>query len=62
MTTAASGLAKLAAHAGIPLVATNDIHVHSPARRPLQDVLTCIREHCTMREAGSASMPTPSAT
>ena len=45
-------LAELAAHARVPLVATNDIHVHSPDRRPLQDVLTCIREHCTIREAG----------
>ena len=47
-----TALAKLAAHAGVPLVATNDIHVHSPARRPLLDVLACIREHCTIREAG----------
>ena len=45
-------LAELSAHVRVPLVATNDIHVHSPARRPLQDVLTCIREHCTIREAG----------
>jgi error-prone DNA polymerase len=47
-----AALAELAAHVRVPLVATNDIHVHSPARRPLQDVLTCIREHCTIREAG----------
>jgi error-prone DNA polymerase len=47
-----AALAGLAAHARVPLVATNDIHVHSPERRPLQDVLTCIREHCTIREAG----------
>ncbi len=47
-----AALAKVAAHARVPLVATNDIHVHSPARRPLQDVLTCIREHCTIHEAG----------
>ncbi len=25
---------------------------HVPERRPLQDVLTCIREHCTIGEAG----------
>ncbi len=25
---------------------------HVPERRPLQDVLTCIREHCTLAEAG----------
>ena len=35
-----------------PLVATNDVHFHSPNRRPLQDILTCIREHCTIAEAG----------
>ena len=39
------------AHA-IPLVAVNDVHAHTAARRPLQDVLSCIREGCTIREAG----------
>ena len=51
MTTAAWRRWPRTRHNGIPLVA-NDIHVHSTARRPLQDVLTCIREHCTIREAG----------
>src|SRR6478672_5026104 len=36
----------------IPLVATNDVHYHIPERRPLQDVLTCIREKCTIHSAG----------
>jgi error-prone DNA polymerase len=45
-------LADLAAARGVPLIATNDVHMHDPARRPLQDVLTCIREHCTIDEAG----------
>ncbi len=45
-------LATLAAECGTPLVATNDVHAHASARRPLQDVLTCIREHCTLEEAG----------
>ena len=45
-------LAGLAAAAGTPLVATNDVHYHSSGRRPLQDVLTCIREHCTLAGAG----------
>ena len=45
-------LAALAAGAGTPLVATNDVHYHSPGRRPLQDVLCCIREHCTLTGAG----------
>ena len=47
-----SALAELAARAGIPLVATNAVLYHAPHRRPLQDVLTCIREKCTIAEAG----------
>ncbi len=42
----------IARETGVPLVATNDVHAHTAARRPLQDVLTCIREHCTIHEAG----------
>lgn len=45
-------LAELAAATRLPLVATNDVLYHTPARRPLQDVLTCIREHCTLEHAG----------
>ncbi len=45
-------LSRLAAEMQLPLVATNDIHYHHPDRRELQDVLTCIREKCTIREAG----------
>jgi error-prone DNA polymerase len=45
-------LARLAERHGVPLVALNDVHAHEPARRPLQDLLTCIREHCTIDEAG----------
>ncbi len=47
-----AGLARLAAETGVPLVATNDVHAHTPDRRPLQDVLTCIRERCSIDEAG----------
>jgi len=47
-----AALAALAVAAGTPLVATNDAHYHVPGRRVLQDVLTCIREHCTVHEAG----------
>ena len=36
----------------IPLVATNDVYYHSPERRELQDVLTCVREKCTIQNAG----------
>jgi error-prone DNA polymerase len=45
-------LAALSAATDLPLVATNDVLYHLPERRPLQDVLTCIREGCTIREAG----------
>lgn len=36
----------------IPLVAVNDVHAHVIERRALQDVLTCIRAHCSIHEAG----------
>ena len=42
----------LARATGVPMVATNDVHYHEPNRRFLQDVLVCIREHCTLQEAG----------
>ena len=45
-------VAALGARLGIPLVATNGVHYHHPDRRPLQDVVTCIRERCTLEEAG----------
>jgi len=46
------GLFDLAARLNIPLVASNDVHYHTPSRRPLQDVITCIRHHCTIFNAG----------
>lgn len=47
-----SQLAALAQGCGAPMVATNDVLYHAPERRPLQDVVTCIRETCTIHEAG----------
>jgi error-prone DNA polymerase len=47
-----AALADLATRVGIPLVATGGVLYHAPHRRPLQDVLTCIRERCTIAEAG----------
>ena len=38
---------------GIPLLATGDILMHAPERRPLADVLACIRESTTLEQAGS---------
>ena len=45
-------LSRLAKRLRIPLVAINDVHYHHPERRQLQDVLTCIREKCTIYNAG----------
>ncbi|MFE0753104.1 error-prone DNA polymerase [Inquilinus sp. NPDC058860] len=45
-------LAELARRVRVPLVATNDVLYHVPERRRLQDVVTCIREHCTIDDAG----------
>ena len=45
-------LAALADDAGAPLVATNDVHYHSPDRRDAQDIFAAIRHHVTVARAG----------
>ncbi|RYZ54641.1 MAG: DNA polymerase III subunit alpha, partial [Sphingobacteriales bacterium] len=45
-------LAQLAEAMDVPMVATNDVYYHHPERRELQDILTCIREKCTIHTAG----------
>ncbi|MGX5858273.1 error-prone DNA polymerase [Dyadobacter jiangsuensis] len=45
-------LAELSRQLRIPMVATNDVHFHHPERRQLQDIVTCIREKCTIYNAG----------
>jgi error-prone DNA polymerase len=45
-------LERIATTARVPLLATNDVLYHHPARRPLQDVLTCIREKITIETIG----------
>ena len=45
-------LGEMAADAGVPTVVTGDVLYHAPERRILQDVMTCIREGCTIDEAG----------
>lgn len=45
-------LSQLEDRLGIPMVAINDVHYHTPERRQLQDILTCIREKCTIQSAG----------
>ena len=49
-----------------PVVATTEVLYHERARKPLHDVLTCIRHGCTIMEAGRRitpnaehAMPTP---
>ncbi|HEY0680609.1 MAG TPA: PHP domain-containing protein, partial [Chitinophagaceae bacterium] len=45
-------LSQLSSSFRIPMIATNDVHYHHPDRRELQDILTCIREKCTIHTAG----------
>ncbi|MEJ1238254.1 error-prone DNA polymerase [Chryseolinea sp. T2] len=45
-------LHKLSQLEKVPVVATNDVHYHHPLRRELQDVVTCVREKCTIQNAG----------
>jgi error-prone DNA polymerase len=45
-------LHRLAGTTRVPLLATNEVLYHHPARRPLQDVLTCIREKTTIDAIG----------
>src|SRR5246127_2640110 len=47
-----SRLHDLALEARVPMLATNEVLYHHPDRRPLQDVLTCIREKTTIDAIG----------
>lgn len=42
----------LAEELQIPVVALGDVYYHIPERRALQDILTCVREKCTIYTAG----------
>ena len=49
-------LQRIASTAGVPLlIATNRVRYNHPARRPLQDVLTCIREKTTIDDHRQAA-------
>ena len=50
-------LTELARAADVPLIAVNDVLYHHPDRRPLADVLTCIREKTTIDRAGRKLSP-----
>src|SRR5690348_11908625 len=43
---------KIAHDAQVPLIAVNDVLYHHPGRRPLADVLTCIRDKITIDRDG----------
>ncbi|WP_298858484.1 error-prone DNA polymerase [uncultured Sulfitobacter sp.] len=45
-------LDRIAQRHGLGILATNDVLYHHPARRPLQDVMTCIRHGKTIETAG----------
>ncbi|MBB3064465.1 error-prone DNA polymerase [Limibacillus halophilus] len=45
-------LARLAENSDCPLLASNDVAYHEPARKLLLDVLTCIREGCRIEASG----------
>ncbi len=45
-------LADMAQAAGVATVVTGDVLYHTPHRRVLQDVMSCIRESCTIDAAG----------
>ncbi|GGD11153.1 error-prone DNA polymerase [Aquisalinus flavus] len=47
---------RLSENLAIPLVATGNVQMHRAARRPLADVLTCIRERCTVDQLGHRAL------
>jgi error-prone DNA polymerase len=47
-----AGRCALSRKTRLPLLATGDVLMHAPERRPLQDVLTCIRNGVTLEAAG----------
>ena len=50
-------LRRHAGRAGLPLVAATEVLYHTPARRDLQDVLTCIRHGVALADAGRLIKP-----
>jgi error-prone DNA polymerase len=45
---------QLAGKYEIPILATNDVHVHHPERRPIQDIFAALRHSTTLPKAGQA--------
>ncbi len=48
--------ARLALQCSTPMVAVGDVLMHRAARRPLADVLTCMREGCTIDSIGTRAL------
>ncbi|WBU53707.1 error-prone DNA polymerase [Paracoccus sp. SCSIO 75233] len=48
--------AHLALRCATPMVAVGDVLMHRASRRPLADVLTCMREHCTIDNIGTRAL------
>ncbi|HZP23960.1 MAG TPA: error-prone DNA polymerase [Terriglobales bacterium] len=42
---------------GLPLVAAGDVHYHAAERQRLQDVMACIRAHCSLRDPQAPLFP-----
>ncbi|MEL7525876.1 MAG: PHP domain-containing protein, partial [Pseudomonadota bacterium] len=49
--------AKVAHSLATPMVAAGDVMMHHAGRRRLADVLTCLREGCTIDEIGTRALP-----
>ena len=49
--------AGLALRTGAPMVAVGDVLMHHASRRQLADVLTCLREGCTIDRIGTRALP-----
>ncbi|SNT71783.1 error-prone DNA polymerase [Paracoccus seriniphilus] len=49
--------ARLALRCSTPMVAVGDVLMHRACRRPLADVLTCLREGCTIDQIGTRALP-----
>ena len=50
-------LGAIGRHLGLPLVAAGDVRMHVRERKPLHDVLSCIRAHKTVRDADAPLLP-----
>lgn len=50
-------ISQLSRQFGVPMIVTNDVHYHISERRELQDIVTCVREKCTINNAGFRLYP-----